>query len=200
MGWLFSSRWSNRKEMLEHLRSKERWGDSFEILRSQLVGNNHWYIAKRSDGLVFIGLDLIQGGTRQYPGYGYKDICASMGPCEVNCPLSYLDEAPDGGGYETAWREKVRQYHADKKARAPLEPGLVVEYGGTYYELEESIGRRGWRVQSLWQSDADQKWYPGMNYRMSSRQLTQAKRLGKRDQLSEYHAAKSERDRKLAET
>jgi len=199
MGWLFSPRWSNRKEMLEHLRSKTRWGDNFEMLKSSLVGNNHWYVAKRSDGLVFIGLDLIKGGTRTYPGYGYKDICASMGPCEVNCPITYLDLAPDSGGYETGWREKVRTYHADKAARRPLEAGLVVEYGDSYYELEKSLGRRGWAVCSLWRNEDTGQWHSGADYRMKSHQLTKARRIGKRGDLSAYHDTKSDHMKKLAE-
>ena len=60
---------------------------------------------------VFIVLFLL----RKFPGgtWGYKDIEESMGPCEVNCPLAYLEMAPDPDGeYGQDWRERVRQHHA----------------------------------------------------------------------------------------
>lgn len=60
----------------------------------------------------FIALDLLEcrGGC-----WGYKDIDESMGPCEVNCPLSYLNLAGgDPEGYAKEWRERVRAFHAEK--------------------------------------------------------------------------------------
>jgi hypothetical protein len=48
-----------------------------------------------------------------------------MGPCEVNCPLSYLELVPDPGGYATAWRERVRNYWLRKKLAEAIKPGVV---------------------------------------------------------------------------
>jgi len=49
-----------------------------------------------------------------------------MGPCEVDCPLSILDNArapEDAYAYE--WRQRVRRFHAAKTAkRAAIEPGM----------------------------------------------------------------------------
>lgn len=164
MGWLFSDRWESRQELLDYLRSKERWGDDFEIVRSQAVGNNHWYVAKRTDGVVFIGLDLMSGRKREW---GYKDLEESMGPREVNCPVGYLDLAPDPGGYATEWRVKVREYAAEQKAKKALGPGSIVLYGNDKYTLLEKSYRRGsWRVRSA---------NSGYTYVMSARQLSQSK-------------------------
>ena len=119
------------------------------------------YDAKTGACLVtphkWIALDLIKWGGGTEMGWGYKDLSASMGPCEVNCPLEFLDLAPAPtpcpnrctnspygetackcGGchgcsncYETAWREKVRAYHADRAkvaAKPKPKPGDVIRF------------------------------------------------------------------------
>lgn len=71
----------------------------------------------------------------KYPDYGaswgYKDLEESMGPCEVSCPLGYLDMVPErtckpdcegckkdscSGMWARNWRAKVREYHATRAA------------------------------------------------------------------------------------
>lgn len=167
MGWLFSSNWGSRKELLQHLRSKQRWGDNYEIVRSQAVGNNHWYVGKVIEtGELFIGLDLMQGSRDPYEGWGYKDLDESAGPCEVNCPVGYLDLVADPGFYATAWRVKVREYAAGKKAKKALGPGSLVRYGGIEYKLRAKAYRKGaWYVTDL---------TSGWEYTMSGRQLAQS--------------------------
>ena len=80
------------------------------------------------------------------PSWGYKDMEESMGPCEVSCPLGYLEMVPEkkcpescdgcakdscSGLWARRWRERVRAYHAEReaartKAKA-LTPGTVVQ-------------------------------------------------------------------------
>lgn len=63
------------------------------------------------------------------PSWGYKDMEESMGPCEVSCPLGYLDMVPEkkcapncegcakdscSGLWARRWRERVRAYHAER--------------------------------------------------------------------------------------
>lgn len=170
MGWLFSQRWSNRAEMLAHLRRPERFGESCELLRTTAVGNNHWYLARvKATGVVWIGLDLMKGGTRSQPGWGYKDLDESVGPVEVNCPLSFLDAASEPTGYAVDWRQHVRDFHAKKKARPVPVAGAVVRYGGADYLLEHPWApRKGWAVTRV--SD-------GARMRMKAAQLAQAEEV-----------------------
>lgn len=72
----------------------------WEVKRFNL-GENQPY-----ETIKYIGCDLLQ----YYKGHrwGYKDLCESMGPCEVNCPLSYLDMVPVA---DAEWRERVRKFH-----------------------------------------------------------------------------------------
>jgi hypothetical protein len=78
--------------------------------------------------------------------WGYKDMEESMGPCEVSCPLGYLEMVPEkkcpekcegcakdscSGLWARRWRERVRAYHAERdaartKAKA-LTPGTIVQ-------------------------------------------------------------------------
>jgi hypothetical protein len=75
------------------------------------------------------------------PSWGYKDMEASMGPCEVSCPLGYLDMVPapvcEAGcdacakdrcsrEWERAWRRRVREYHAARAAQRAKAAGFRV--------------------------------------------------------------------------
>lgn len=170
MGWLFSYSIRSRKDMIEHLRRPSRYGDNLELLHSTAVGNNHWYLVRViATGHVWIGLDLMAGGGRSGEGWGYKDMDESFGPCQVNCPLHFLEKASPPTGYAIKWREQVRQYHADRAARPKPVSGAIVEYGGHCYRLLSAAGpRRGWHVART--SD-------GMHFRMRAQQISHAKFL-----------------------
>jgi hypothetical protein len=167
MGWLFSWSIFNRKEMIESLRRPERFGSGIELLHSTAVGNNHWYLAKTLEtGKIWIGLDLMAGGGRKGEGWGYKDLTEHSGPYVYNCPLHFLDKASPATGYAVEWREKVRQYHAQRAARPVPKEGAVVEYGGHDYRLLRAASpRKGWHV--IRTSD-------GVPFRMSASQLSKA--------------------------
>lgn len=91
MGWLYSPQWSTRQRMIEHLSSPDRYAEGYVHIKSSVVGNNHWYLLHiTATNQTIIGLDTFKYGG--HDGYGYKDMTASMGPVEVNCPLSFLDK------------------------------------------------------------------------------------------------------------
>jgi hypothetical protein len=114
MGWLFCSSVKTKAEMIARLTRAERFDAGFELLKSTAVRNNHWYLIRRKeDGLISIGLDKMESGGRE--GWGYKDMSEFSGPCEKDCPLSFLDAASEPTGYAVAWREKVRKHHAEKR-------------------------------------------------------------------------------------
>lgn len=165
MGWLFT--WDSTKEqLLERLRASSRFTEGHELLHSSVVGNNHWYLMKNhSTGLIFIGLDKMAAGGKD-EGWGYKDMSEFYGPCEVNCPLSFLARASEPTGYAIEWREKVRAYHAKRKVKKGLCQGSVVKYGGHDYRLMNPAGpRKGWNVYRV--SD-------NVPFRMNAQQLSRA--------------------------
>lgn len=175
MGWLFSPDWSTKQKMVEYLSDHSRFSEGYVHLKSSVVGNNHWYLLHvEAENKIIIGLDVIRSGGRD--GYGYKSMTASMGPVEVDCPLTFLDKAsdPDPKGFEPAWRERVIKYHearnAKRKKKQSLEKEMVVTYDGVDYRLDYKAGpRRGWFVTRI--SD-------GQPFVMKAYQLGQAKIRG----------------------
>ena len=81
------------------------------------------------DGRI-IGLVIL---TARYPSdpyynFGYKEMDETMGPAEDRMPeriLNKLDDPPDGE-YAAQWRERVRAYHAERKARPKTKRGDVL--------------------------------------------------------------------------
>jgi hypothetical protein len=105
----------------------------------------------------FIRVDLIMGSRVKGGGYewGYKGMTESCGPCEVSCPLKYLDMVPDPGGYATGWREKVREWHAKRKGAYKGTLGeqvqLVREFtltNGEKFDWVTVVGHRPFRVKT----------------------------------------------------
>lgn len=147
MGWLFSPSWATRADLVRHLRRPERFGDRLELVRACVTGSHHWYLVReRATGLHWVGLDLLQSGRGD--GWGYKDLDESVGPTACDCPLAYL-AAPhaDRDGWAAQWRERVRAYHAARKAKPAPAAGAWVRFGGRDYCLVRPAGpRKGWHV------------------------------------------------------
>lgn len=171
MGWSFEICERSRKDFIASLTGPKHFGEDYTPLASRVVGNNVWQLVhQKSVGRTFICLDLIakeRGG-----GWGYKGLSEDMGPCEVNCPLSLLDKASESTTeYGTAWRERVRSYHAAKKARPVWAPGMQIEYGEHRYKLEQVSwrgARFGWSAVQL---------ETGGRYRITARQLSKSKEV-----------------------
>jgi hypothetical protein len=164
MGWTFSTSWKSKEVLIEYLRSEKRVGTEYKLLHSSVVGNNHWYLFRCPNGVVIIGLDLMQSGGGD--GWGYKAIDETMGPTEINCPISYLDKAGPATGYADEWRKRVREYHARRSAAPTPKAGLIVRHGGQEFKLLDTAGNRlGWRVERV---------IDGALFRMPAKQLSKA--------------------------
>lgn len=86
------------------------------------VGNHLWtvkeYTTPSGETARYICLFLLQSGGRN-SGWGHKDITESMGPCAVDCPRRLLELVPDPPNeWGRQWRERVREYHEAKAAKA----------------------------------------------------------------------------------
>ena len=165
MGWSFAYSPSyNKAALVADLRSPQRFGPGWELLRSSVVGNHHWYLAKRPDGKITIGLDLMAGGGRN-EGWGSKAMGEECGPYYYDCPIGYLSQASDTDNATVIeWRLKVHAHHAKKTGRKAF-AGQVVSYGGDTYTLIAPAGpRKGWTVDSS----------TGCRYRMNFKQLARA--------------------------
>jgi hypothetical protein len=139
MGWLFYA--PSRASLIRDLTASKTYesGASFDTLKWTCVGNNLWAVQRntRPDGAAttFVALYLLANSRH---GWGYKDEDESVGPYHVNCPLSYLEGLSEPiNEWSREWREKVREYHADRAkqreyAKALKEDDVVTIYGKPY--------------------------------------------------------------------
>lgn len=136
MGWLFSSQWDTRKELISDLTQTETNEERTRTcLAHCLRGNVLWTVWEISypDEKIdrrYIGCDLVQNGGKR-EGWGYKDMDESCGPFYYTCPPKYLVMVPEVANQE--WRDKVLHRHSIKTM--PIKIGQVVglQYCSTNY-------------------------------------------------------------------
>lgn len=137
MGWLYG--WPSREDLIRHLTTSSSWKTDngltreTKTLHKTLRGNTLWSV--RSVTLsedpehprLILCCDLLStGGSKtdrwgNAPQWGYKDMDETVGPCEVTCPLKYLELVPcPEHGYARDWRERVKQHHERRRERQRL--------------------------------------------------------------------------------
>lgn len=145
MGWSFG--WQGRRELIEYLVERDfSWskddGNSCRVVRHCCAGNNLWMVVERrkpgGESHRYVALCLMQRSGGQW---GYKDMDESCGPSAVNCPLSYLEDAPlVDAGHAKAWRERVRAHwereRAGREAAKSLAAGSVFKSSASGKEME----------------------------------------------------------------
>lgn len=161
MGWLFSQRWSTRKDLIDHL-VKEN--SAVETLKHCCVGNNLWCVHRINEGDTFICLYMMQLHRGDFPYWGYKDIDESMGPYQVNCPLSYLEGLSAAEGYAIEWRKRVREYHARRNRKLDINDKVRLP-DGREFQVCATHGNAGYSVTQLP--------HQGLVYRLKRSQLSQ---------------------------
>lgn len=160
----------NRKEILEEIRSPERFRSTSgenQLIESRLIGNHHWFLLKDSkSNELAICLDLISSdgsGT-----YGYRTMDERCHPYYYDCPMSLIQKAsPTNNENTNNWRNRAIELHEAAKEKAfDPEPNMVIEVGvnkKTRYTLIQALApRKGWQVQGV---------VDGIYYRMPVKQL-----------------------------
>lgn len=122
MTWQFFHKGVGKAIVIAELTAHGRFPPGYTGLQHKVVGNNLWTLLQRPDKSITIALDILEPANAEY-GWGHKHVTESMGPDELNCPLSFLQLATAPiAGYAVDWREKVVQYHAEKTAKpVPVE-------------------------------------------------------------------------------
>lgn len=130
MGWSFKVHDSGQtkaefmKELIQLCTDSD-----YETLRHSVRGNTLWMVVRHKikDHRAILCFLI---SKQRNGGWGYKDLDETMGPCEVSCPLAFLDMVPDPGSYATEWRARVRAWHSAQKIKrtraATLVPGMRV--------------------------------------------------------------------------
>jgi len=128
MGWLFTQG-QTRKELVKRLTKSWTTEDRTNTCVKQCTRGNVlwsvWHITNDKNIITdkWLRCDLMKNGGND--GWGYKDMCESMGPHYYSCPLSYFDGVPV---VNYKWREKVYKYHfINKKRMAMAQVGKTVE-------------------------------------------------------------------------
>jgi hypothetical protein len=123
MGWTFTpglERSALQYFIRNTIEKQETENMIFETIAHCRRGTNLWTVMqstnKKTNEIVkFVVLYLLSWNKEN--GWGYKDIDEGMGPCEINCPISYLNMTEDQkhNQYSTEWRKRVREYYDNKR-------------------------------------------------------------------------------------
>ena len=146
MGSLYG--WYTRKDVIHHLLTADE--PRLTTLAHCVRGNILWTVQKwdnTSDPFIgcYILLGPVKGDGNDPYACGYKDMDESMHPYYYNCPVRYLDMAP-----ETCpeWRAIVRREAAAKAT--PLKVGLIAELKGCKIPAVEITSVKPLRGQADW--------------------------------------------------
>ena len=142
MGWLYHDRPLRHETVVDFFRREltfTRDGASSTVLDAAAVGGTVYAAVRNMNHLhpgcdyVYCAVILFKNNERD--GFGYKDMCESMGPCAVDCPdrimrlLSPVEQIPNPS-YTAAWRQRVaetkQERRATKQMAARLKPGVVI--------------------------------------------------------------------------
>ena len=177
MGWLFethpTSKASYVNEILTRNFAPTKPDSPCTLLDHSLRGNCLWILAKPQSMEPFIGLFLLEC----HDGcWGYKDMDESCGPYYHNCPLKFLEQAPEPKGCNRnhagsgkSWRDYVREHHdALKQQRKRPRPavGQKIRLDGerfpgyeATYTVTADLGRKGLLLNNYLRLNARQiKW------------------------------------------
>ena len=130
MGWLFTQDSTKKEIVTERTTGWEKALPDGTTMKNVCL--RHCYRGNRFSGILWtvwertfqkdgsqvkaperwIGCDLLRYQSGY--GWGYKDMEEAMGPCEVSCPLCYLEMVPVACA---EWRQGVRSYHQRQAAK-----------------------------------------------------------------------------------
>lgn len=174
MGWLCSTTPSSKQQYVDDLLLRIIDPKHDLLLAPSLRGNRLWILVRTSSGVPVIGLLLL----RCYEGcWGYKDLGEEDGPFYYDCPLSFLDRAPEpnfcpidghAGVPRTTWRDHVRICHEAQAKRRHSRPRVGDEvvlckerFPGyeSVYRVTADLGRKGLLLNGYLRLKAQQiKW------------------------------------------
>lgn len=143
MGWLYTQGQSRKELVDEIIKPYETEKYSQKVLAHCYRGNPGagvlYFVTERefkTEPKVerWVGVYLLRN-DRGY-GWGYKDMDETVGPNDVSCPLSYLDQCTEPmNEYSRQWREKVRAWHAQQKQKLTVRKALQDEAKRRGYKL-----------------------------------------------------------------
>jgi hypothetical protein len=150
MGWFFSQQHNSKKDFIAHRTRRQRGQDdtTFTCLAHSVRGNTLYTVWEvthpNKPAHRFIGIDLL---SKTSDGWGYKDMCESMGIYKYDCPLKFFDMVPEPPNeHARKWRDKVRAIAKGAKERRKMLKDIKV---GDVIRLREGCTPETIEVSSL---------------------------------------------------
>ena len=158
MGWLYRDRPLRHDRRLQTVDPVDffrreltftRDGVSSTVLDAAAVGSTVYAAVRNVNypqpGSDYVYCAVILFRNNERDGFGYKDMCESMGPHEADCPdrimrlLSPVEQIPNPS-YTAAWRQRVadnkQKRRATRQLATQLKPGVIIRL-----EHEASFGK-----------------------------------------------------------
>lgn len=170
MGWTYNTRPQSKAAYVDEL--LREYTSPSTLLKHSLRGSRLWVLIRRGDRAPEIGLLLLHsmGGYWGHKGMGEAD-----GPFYYDCPLSFLNAAPEPDCLASrnhldsgrGWRSFVQEHHAQasqrRRSRPAVGPGSWVTvpeakfpgYGGRYL-VTQDLGRKGLELNNCLRIKAQQ--------------------------------------------
>ena len=139
MGWLYQNEPLRHEKPVDYFRREltfSRDGMSSTVLDAAAVRGTVYAAVRNTNypvpGADYVYCAVILFKNNERDGFGYKDMCESMGPCEVDCPdrimklLTPVEQIPNPS-YTADWRERVAAAKERRKTTAKLKPGDVIK-------------------------------------------------------------------------
>lgn len=157
MGWTFTRDYRSKAGFTDYLLDMIA-GDDRQVLQHSLRNNHLWVLLQEPGTDPVILLLLL---AREDGAWGYKGLAEADGPMYYDCPLKYLERAPEVINCFTqnhndsgrSWRSHVRDYHDTRNARLRSRPTVgstitltAEKFGAGYagqYKVTDDLGRRG---------------------------------------------------------
>jgi hypothetical protein len=124
MGWTTTRCEPNQaKKFLKQEFESENEHGSWLVLDQAQVGNVHYlkmsHLDKKTNKTdIFVMVVLTNWNNEDYWfNFGYKEMEDCTGPFYYNCPLRLLEGLTESNETGMAWRQKVREYHARRRAK-----------------------------------------------------------------------------------
>ena len=191
MGWLFQNQKLRHETPADYITRTFTYDGEIRrstVLATATVGNVIYAAIRNEEketgrAYVFAAVVLFRNSARD--GFGYKDMCESMGPVECDCPdrimrlLSPVEDIPQPS-FTAAWRARVAARKAERRGARESAAAIVVgdivrlpnevtlRPGGVRARAFRLVGRRK-RTRLFEPLD-----HPGVICRLSARLLADA--------------------------
>ena len=122
--------------------------DNYEIVRSTMVGVTYYAAVRllNYDQHPVVGFVIsTKVDQSDYFNFSYKVISEDLGPAEIQCPDSILNELSETDSeYAIQWRNRCRKFNQKKEKLNTLRMGsqIIINRYGKRYILTKSVLRR----------------------------------------------------------